>query len=132
MSTEVGIAPESTTATPQSRVASKLEHASELSYHGNTIQAAAELEQALAEARAVPYEIEFQTRIQLAMALADAYNSLGDTSKATDMLREESAFAQKISQIMQATGTPAQKRAAMSGYLQIRDRTTQVGLLGSE
>ena len=31
---------------------------------------------------------------------------------------------------MQATGTPAQKRGATSGYLQIRDRATQMALIG--
>ncbi len=86
----------------------------------------------LAEARTTPYEIEFQTRIQLAMSLADIYQSAGQIQKAGRMLLEESAFAEKISQIMQATGTPPQKRAATSGYLQVRDRSTQMSLLGQE
>jgi thiol-disulfide isomerase/thioredoxin len=49
---------------------------------------------------------------------------------ARTFLAEEVAFAERISQIMQATGTLHQKRSAMSGYLQIRDRATQIGLLG--
>jgi thiol-disulfide isomerase/thioredoxin len=64
------------------------------------------------------------------MTLSDVYLALGKNQEARDMLAAEVAFAEKISQIMQATGTPPQKRAAMSGYLQIRDRATQIGLLG--
>ncbi|PWT92794.1 MAG: hypothetical protein C5B55_05615, partial [Blastocatellia bacterium] len=97
---------------------------------GNTTDGLSTLEEALTEARKTRFEIQFQTRIQLAMSLADAYLEIGETQKASEMLVEESAFAEKISQIMQATGNPNQKRSAMSGYLQIRDRNIQVGLLG--
>jgi thiol-disulfide isomerase/thioredoxin len=117
---------------PQERVATLMGHAFELRQSGNLDKATAQLEQALAEARATPYEIEFQTRIQLGMSLADVYQSAGQIQKACGMLVEESAFAEKISQIMQATGTPPQKRAATSGYLQVRDRSTQMSLLGQE
>jgi len=117
---------------PQERVAALMGRAFELSQSGNLDEATAQLEQALAEARTTPYEIEFQTRIQLAMSLADIYQSAGQIQKAGRMLLEESAFAEKISQIMQATGTPPQKRAATSGYLQVRDRSTQMSLLGQE
>ena len=64
------------------------------------------------------------------MTLADVYSSLGEIARASEMLQEESAFAEKISQIMQLTGTPSQKRAATSGSLQVRDRATQMALLG--
>ena len=117
---------------PQERVAAFMGHAFELRQSGNLDKATAQLEQALAEARATPYEIEFQTRIQLAMSLADVYQLAGQIQKACGMLVEESAFAEKISQIMQATGTPPQKRAATSGYLQVRDRSTQMSLIGQE
>ncbi len=117
---------------PQERVAALMGGAFELSQSGNLHEATARLEQALAEARATPYEIEFQTRIQLAMSLADVYQSIGQIEKACGMLSEESGFAEKISQVMQATGTPTQKRAATSGFLQVRDRSTQMSLLGHE
>ena len=117
---------------PQERVAALMGEAFELRQSGNLDKATAQLERALAEARATPYEIEFQTRIQLAMSLADVYQSDGQIQKACGMLVEESAFAEKISQIMQATGTPPQKRTATSGYLQVRDRATQMSLLGQE
>ncbi|HZE68503.1 MAG TPA: TlpA disulfide reductase family protein [Pyrinomonadaceae bacterium] len=117
---------------PQGRLWQRLESASALSEKGDKAEAAVELESALAEARQVPYEIEFQSRIQLAMTLADLYSSLDEIPKAREMLTEESAFAEKISQIMQISGTPSQKRAATGGYLQVRDRAAQMLLLGSE
>jgi thiol-disulfide isomerase/thioredoxin len=117
---------------PQERVAALLGRAFELRQSGKLDEATAQLERALAEAKATPYEIEFQTRIQLAMTLADVYQSAGQIQKACEMLVDEAAFAEKISQVMQATGTPSQKRAATSGYLQVRDRSTQMSLLGQE
>jgi len=122
---------ESTIITPQARLWQRLGYASELTKTGKPNEAIIELEAALAEVRQTPYEIEFQSRIQLAMTLADAYYSVDQIPKASQMLNEESAFAEKISQIMQVTGTPSQKRAATSGYLQVRDRATQISLLGS-
>jgi thiol-disulfide isomerase/thioredoxin len=109
-----------------------MERAFELRQLGNLVEGTVELEKAMTEARATPYEIEFQTRVQLAMNLADLYQSVGEIQKACAMLVEESAFAEKISQVMQATGTPSQKRAATGGYLQVRDRSTQMKLLGQE
>lgn len=116
--------------TPQASVTAGLDQASRLQRTGNLLDAAAELEKALVTARATPYEIEFQTRIRLGMTLSDVYLALDKNHEARDMLAAEVAFAEKVSQIMQATGTPPQKRAAMSGYLQIRDRSTQIALMG--
>jgi len=121
---------ESVALTPQASVAAGLDQASGLQRTGNLVDAAAELEQALVTARETPYEIEFQTRIRLGMTLSDVYLALGKNQEARDMLAAEVAFAEKVSQIMQATGTPPQKRAAMSGFLQIRDRATQISLMG--
>jgi thiol-disulfide isomerase/thioredoxin len=97
---------------------------------GKLEAAAAELEQSAQAARATPYEVEFLTRIRLGMMLADIYLALNRLEDARTFLSEETAFAERISQIMKATGTPHQKRSAMSGYLQIRDRFAQIGLLG--
>lgn len=118
--------------TPQERLSSRLLRASELQHLNQANEAAAELEIAMGEARATPYEIEFQTRIQLAMTLADLYQSMNQIQRAGDMLAGEVAFAEKISQIMQATGTASQKRAATTGYLQVRDRATQMRLIGHQ
>jgi len=116
--------------TPQASVETGLDQASELQSVGKLREAAAELEKALATARATPYEIEFQTRIRLGMMLSDVYLSLDQIQNARGLLAVEAAFAERVSQIMAATGTPPQKRAATSGYLQVRDRATQLALIG--
>jgi thiol-disulfide isomerase/thioredoxin len=121
---------EATMRTSQERVSNGLLHASELQHHGKLPEAIEELNRALAQARETPYEIEFQTRIQVAMTLADLYQITGEIEKAQSMLAQELAFAEKVSQIIQATGTPSQKRDATGGFLQVRDRATQVSLIG--
>ena len=130
MSMESEVSAESVAAAAQARVAAGLNHASELQHAGKLSQAATELETALVLARATPYEIEFQTRIRLGLMLSDIYLSLDGIQDARALLAEEATFAERISQIMQATGTLHQKRAATSGYLQVRDRATQVALIG--
>src|SRR6185369_8853776 len=127
------MSPESTVAdiAPQALVAAGLDRAAEFQSKGNLEAAAAELEQTVQAARATPYEIEFLTRIRLGMMLADVYLALNRLEDARAFLAEEAGFAERISQLMQATGTLNQKRQAMSGYLQIRDRTAQIGLLGN-
>jgi len=119
----------SITVAPQAVVSGGLDRASELQSFGKLEEAATELEKSLQVARATPYEIEFLTRIRLGLTLADVYLSLNRMDDARKFLAEEVAFAERISQIMQATGTLNQKRSSMSGYLQIRDRATQIGLL---
>lgn len=122
--------PVSIATTPQAVISGGLDRAAEFQSSGKFEEAAIELEKNLQHARATPYEIEFVTRIRLGMTLADVYLSLNRIDDATSFLTEEVAFAERISQIMQATGTVNQKRSAMSGYLQIRDRAVQIGLLG--
>ena len=117
---------------PQVLVTELMGRAFEFRQTGKPDQAVASLEQAIGEARKTPFEIEFQTRIQLAMTLADAYLSISEIEKAREMLIAEAAFAEKVSQVMQATGTPPQKRAATGGFLQVRDRSIQLALLGNE
>ena len=129
MSAEPEVSTEQAIA-PQVHVAASLDSAAGLQRAGKLSEAATELESALARARATPYEIEFQTRIRLGMTLADVYLSLDQIQSATDMLADEVAFAKKISEIMTATGTPDQRRSATSGYLQVRDRATQLALIG--
>jgi thiol-disulfide isomerase/thioredoxin len=123
---------ESTVAqlTPQETVSAGINRAEQLQSLGKLEEAARALEESARAARATPYEVEFTTRIRLGMTLADLYLALNRLDEARAFLAEETAFAERISQIMNATGTLNQKRAAMSGYLQIRDRATQIGLLG--
>ena len=122
---------ESTVAemTPQTAVSAGINQAEKLQSVGKLDEAAAELEKVVQAARATPYEIEFATRIRLGMTLAELYLSLNRLEDARVFLTEEAAFAERISRIMNATGTLHQKRSAMSGYLQIRDRATQIALL---
>jgi thiol-disulfide isomerase/thioredoxin len=126
------MSPELTVAevTPQAIVATTLDRAAQFQSEGNLENAAAELEKAVQQARSTPYDIEFMTRIRLGMTLADVYVALNRLEEARAFLTEETAFAERISQLMQATGTPNQKRSAMSGFLQIRDRAAQIKLLG--
>jgi len=117
---------------PQDRVTGLMGNAFAARQAGKLTDAAEHLELALVEARKTPYDMEFQTRIQLGMSLADVYVELGEIEKASEMLVSELAFAERVSQVIQATGTPSQKRSATGGFLQVRDRSIQVKLLGSE
>ncbi len=117
---------------PQARVATHLVRAYELQRGGGDLLGAiTEMEMALAEAHATPYEIEFRTRVELALALADAYLAADKLEDARRMISEEAAFAEKIFQIMQVTGTPEQKRAAAGGRVQVRDRARHLALIGA-
>jgi thiol-disulfide isomerase/thioredoxin len=118
---------------PQERVRAHLARARELQREGVDARAAVnELERALAIARSTPYEVEFRTRVELVLALADAHLAFDEMEKARRMIDEEAAFVEKIFQIMQATGTPEQKRAAAGGRVQVRDRARQLALIGGE
>jgi thiol-disulfide isomerase/thioredoxin len=116
---------------PQERVAACLADAFELRRQGRREAALERLETALGEARSFPYEIEFRTRVDVATTLAELYLAEDETAKARTMLREEAEFAERIFQIVQAQGTPEQKRAAAGGRIQLRDRARQLEILGS-
>lgn len=119
-------------AKPQARVAAHLSRAYELQRGGDARGAKEEFESALELARATPYEVQFQTRVELVLALAEAYLAADEVERARVMLDEEVAFAEKIFEIMRLTGTPDQKRAAAGGRVQLRDRARQVAILGAE
>ncbi|HEX8653502.1 MAG TPA: TlpA disulfide reductase family protein [Pyrinomonadaceae bacterium] len=123
-------APEAATA--QARLSAHLNRSFELQGEGQLSAAIIELETALREARATPDEVEFQTRVMLAMALADAYQAGGETEKARRVLAEEKEFGEQFFQRTVATGTLLQKRMAAGGVTQIRDRATQLSLIGRE
>ena len=128
-----GISVDTALEKPQERVAAQLKRAYELQRKGGELHAAlAEFEAAMAQARVTPYEIEFRTRVELALALAEAYLAADELEKARRMIDEEAAFTEKIFQIMQATGTPEQKRAAAGGRVQVRDRARQLALINAE
>lgn len=116
----------------QARVEERLRRAQALLAEDNLRAAASELETALAEARENPYKVEFRTHIQLGLTLAEVYLEDDDIEGARAILDERAGFAEKIFQIMQATGTTDQKREASGGRIQIRDRARQVALLGTQ
>ena len=129
--TSTGAAEAVASTKPQERVAAHLSDAFELRRSGDHQAACARLEAALAEARSAPYEIEFRTRVDVAITLAELYLAADEAAKARAMLREESDFAERIFQIVQMSGTPDQKRAAAGGRVQLKDRARQVEILGS-
>lgn len=118
-------------AKPQERVAAQLSAAFELRRGGDLLSAMERLETALTEARSAPYEIEFRTRVDLGITLAEIYLAAEEVEKARSLLAAEAGFADTIFQLVQATGTPDQKRAAAGGRVQLRDRARQVEILGS-
>ena len=132
MGAVVETSPDAHTLTPQAKVEGHLLNARRLQSEGDLSGAIAELEAAYEQARDTPYEIEFQTRIQLAGELSEAYLDAGEVGKARDMLDREAAFAEQLFQLLQFTGTPDQKRAAAGGRVQIYDRARRVALLGTE
>jgi thiol-disulfide isomerase/thioredoxin len=88
------------------------------------------LDAALAAVRAQPYSTPFMARVQLALALADAFVDAGDHEQARRLLLDESAYCEGIVQALTLNGTPEQRRTAMAGRMQVRDRAAQVELLG--
>lgn len=101
-----------------------------LRYGGRLDEALARLEAALATARATPFDVPFQDRIQLGLRLADLYLAADQTERARFLLEAEVQYAEQIFQLIKPTGTPDQVRAAAAGRYQVRDRATQVALLG--
>ena len=116
----------------QARVEERLLRARSLLSEEKLAMALNELETALAEAHANPYQVEFRTHIELGLSLAEIYLGEDEIAKARGVLDERAEFAEKIFQIMQLSGTTEQKREAAGGRIQIRDRARQVALIGTE
>lgn len=116
----------------QEKIEDSLRRARALLSEGALERAAAELETALGEARENPYKVEFRTHIELGLTLAEIYLESDDVEKARRVLDERASFAERIFQIMQASGTTEQKREASGGRIQIRDRARQVALLDTQ
>lgn len=116
--------------TPQERLISSLERAIELRSAGEVEAATGELEQALAAARRTPYEVKLQTRVRTAAMLTSSYLATDRLQQAREMLAEESAYAEKIFALIQATGDASEKRMANADRIQIRDLATQLNLIG--
>lgn len=87
---------------------------------------------ALTAIRAEPYSTPYIARVHLVLALADAFLDAGDRERARRLLLDESVYCESIVQALALNGTPDQRRTAMSGRMQVRDRAAQVELLGRE
>jgi thiol-disulfide isomerase/thioredoxin len=130
METVQEVAIESAEGGPQERLILRLERAIELRGAGDVDGATSELERALEEARQTPYEIKLQTRVRLTTMLTGSYLAIGKTRQAREMLAEESVYAEKIFELIQATGSVAEKRMANADRIQIRDLAIQLSLMG--
>jgi thiol-disulfide isomerase/thioredoxin len=104
--------------------------AARLRRDGRPNDAVALVEAALARAREKPLDQPFWDRVQLGLALADLFLATGRHGRARGLLESEAACADEIYRHMRQTGSPEQVRTASAGLLQLRDRATQVALLG--
>jgi thiol-disulfide isomerase/thioredoxin len=99
---------------------------------GQLERAISVLDDALSGIRAEPSSTPFMARVQLALMLADAYLDAGSRERARRLLLDESVYCDMIVQTLALNGTPEQRRTAMAGRMQVRDRAAQVELLGEE
>ena len=104
--------------------------AARLRRDGRLNEAAALVEAALGQARATPLGVPFRDRVQLGLVLADLYLAIDQADRARSLLVTEAAFAEHIVSLTRQTGTPDQLRTALTGGYELRDRATQVALLG--
>jgi thiol-disulfide isomerase/thioredoxin len=119
-----------TAATEQKSVPGALASAARLRREGRLNEAVALVEAALDEARSTPLDVPFRDRVQLGLALADLYLATDQAEQARNLLVTEAAFAEDIFLLTRQTGTRDQVRSASTGHYQVRDRATQVALLG--
>lgn len=96
---------------------------------GRFDDAAAVVEAGLAEARATPFEVPFRDRVLLALTLADLYVLSDRPARARSLLVDERAFAERIRELIEQSGSPDQIEAASTGCAQLADRATQLDLL---
>lgn len=117
-------------STEQKSASGALAAAARLRCEGRLNEAAALVEAALGQARATPLGVPFRDRVQLGLVLADLYLATDQAERARSLLVTEAAFAEHIVSLTRQTGTPDQVRTALTGGYQLRDRATQVALLG--
>ncbi|MDA2891250.1 TlpA disulfide reductase family protein [Mycolicibacterium sp. BiH015] len=116
--------PTSVPAVPEAVVA-----AARLRHEGRVAEAADLVRNRLDEARAAAFDTPFRDRVLLALTLADLYLNLASRDEARSLLVTEIGFARRIRDAVRASGSPEQVHAASAGFLQLRDRATQIELL---
>jgi thiol-disulfide isomerase/thioredoxin len=107
-----------------------MRQAGEARRDGRLDLATSALESVLEQLRGEPLGAPFLARVQLGLALADAYLDAGNRAQARRLLLDESGYAERIFHLTRLSGSPEQQRAASTGRLQVRDRAVQVELLG--
>jgi thiol-disulfide isomerase/thioredoxin len=122
--------PSMTASTEQKSAPGALVAAARLRHEGRLNEGVALVEAALGQARATPLGVPFRDRVLIGLALADLYLATDQTERARSLLVTEAAFAEDIFLMTRRTGTPDQVRTASAGHYQVRDRATQVALLG--
>jgi thiol-disulfide isomerase/thioredoxin len=93
-------------------------------------QALEQLESALELARSSPYDVPYEAWTRLVVESVDVLVARMELDKARSIMDKDAAFIKRVNDIMQATGTPDQKRQAAGGWIKVRDRQTQLGLIG--
>ncbi len=119
-----------TAPTGHQSLTASVEAAAALRRDGRPDDAVALAEEALAQARAEPFDVPFAERIQLGLTLTDLCLSLGQRERAHSLLLAEARFAEHIETLTRQSGSPAQARAASAGRMRLQDRLTQLALVG--
>jgi thiol-disulfide isomerase/thioredoxin len=120
-----------TTPTRPPRLPSALTTSARLRREGRLAEATEVLHAALADFQANPLDGPFQDRVLVGLGLADMYLLADEKDRAGALLRTEQEFAEQILELIRQSGMPDQVRSATMGYHQLRERATQVDLLGN-
>lgn len=120
-----------TTPTRQPRLPSALTTSARLRRDGRLADATEVLQAALAEFQANPLDGPFRDRLLVGLGLADMYLLADGKDRAAALLRTEQKFAEQILELIRQSGMPDQVRSVTMGYYQLRERATQVELLGN-
>jgi thiol-disulfide isomerase/thioredoxin len=118
------------TTTTGDRVSAMLATAARARAGGQSDTARAELQSAIEIARSSPYDVSYEVWTRLLVDLVDVLVASNEIERARATMAQDAPFIGKINEIMQATGSPDQKRQAAGGWIKVRDRQTQLGLIG--
>jgi thiol-disulfide isomerase/thioredoxin len=87
---------------------------------------------ALVDARNRAADTPFRDRVLLSLTLADLYLLTDQRDRARTLLDAEAAFAEDVLRLARRSSSSEQVHTVSVGCCQLRDRATQVGLLGQE
>jgi thiol-disulfide isomerase/thioredoxin len=113
------------------RVEALLQSAGRARQDRDSSSALEQLQTALELARSSPYDVSYDIWTRLVVESVDVLIARNDLDTAREIMDRDAAFIKQVNDIMQATGAPDQKRLAAGGWIKVRDRQTQLGLIGS-